>query len=470
MSFSKTTEDIRSLSSSDSQELKLESIQKANTPTKEKRTSTNIAVSSQSLIPNSAMNESKLSVSPPIYPTLNSTVTLVNNQNNNQNTILSEDLSIYTNYSDDTYIHENELKSAFKHGEDGNNVGFKPFQHSETDLKGKDKSEYITNLRKVQSVLQYSDHMKPYHYSSYDSLDRTDSNVSVLEPLEIEDEETGNIISKPYPMSKYQSEIGNNRMEREVLTSPIITKDELGKKKYFPAQSFDQIIHPSEMERKDSYYDYEPNEPPNLSSLERKFSDLSLASSSDPSLNIGSHGEFERTRAYSMSAMCPEIGTRNIMGLGSEKESSKTTSTTATGEYPTHPHSHHHHFFVISTSEADMPSPAIVKFNSELIKDSPCSTRTVISRQHRKFDITTTSISSKTPTPSVTSTTKPKTSSSSTNLMKHRRTPSNSSNLSSHSRFTIIREPSSKNVNNEKVPLSATKRPSRFTVTRNAIN
>jgi len=314
--------------------------------------------------------------------------------------------------------------------------------------------------------------MKPFNYS-YDSLDHVVSSVNVLEPLEIEDEENGEVVNKPYNIAKYNPgsiEISNGKIDREVVTSPVFSKEVISKKKYFPTQSYDQVLN-TDVERKDSYYEYEQSENGERT-MERKYSDISLVSSIEPSLSFSSRNEFERTRAYSMSAMLPEI-TRPIVASGSEKETVRTTSTTANGGIPTHPH-HHHHFFVISNSEADMPSSTQLKYNEELLKDGNCNTRTVISsRQHRKFDITTSSISSKAPSLATTAT-KTTNSCSTTSLFKHKRSPSNSSNLSSHSRFTIIRESSSKNVNNDKSPLSSNsstiKKQSRFTVTRNAIN
>jgi len=323
-------------------------------------------------------------------------------------------------------------------------------------------------------VIQCSEQIKPSYNYSYDSLDHVVSSVSVLEPLEMEDEENGEKINKSYHISKLNPgsiEISNNKLDREIVTSPVLTRDVINKKKYFPTQSYDQVLDP-EVERKDSYYEYDQNEQ-NECSIDRKYSDYSLVSSIEPSLSLNNRNEFERTRAYSMSAMCSDICTNPIMASGSERETVRTTSTTATGEFPTHPH-HHHHFFIISNSEADIPSSSQIKCSYDNINDGNCSTRTVISsRQHRKFDITTSSISSKAPSIATTNT-KTTNSCSTTSLFKHKRSPSNSSNQSSHSRFTIIRESSSKNVNNEKSPLSSNsstiKKPSRFTVTRNAIN
>jgi len=486
LTSTKVVEETKSLSSNHSQEFRLESPQIQNSSKELKPLITaNIAGSLQPLIPNSAinnssssiLNESKQSISPPIYPTLNSTVTLVNNQNINQNSILSEDLSIYTNYSDDTYIHNDiENKLSIKHCEEINKDNVKALLHSEVDLRGikKERNENNNNLRKVQSVIQCSEQIKPSYNYSYDSLDHVVSSVSVLEPLEMEDEENGEKINKSYHISKLNPgsiEISNNKLDREIVTSPVLTRDVINKKKYFPTQSYDQVLDP-EVERKDSYYEYDQNEQ-NECSIDRKYSDYSLVSSIEPSLSLNNRNEFERTRAYSMSAMCSDICTNPIMASGSERETVRTTSTTATGEFPTHPH-HHHHFFIISNSEADIPSSSQIKCSYDNINDGNCSTRTVISsRQHRKFDITTSSISSKAPSIATTNT-KTTNSCSTTSLFKHKRSPSNSSNQSSHSRFTIIRESSSKNVNNEKSPLSSNsstiKKPSRFTVTRNAIN
>ncbi|OUM57642.1 hypothetical protein PIROE2DRAFT_64891 [Piromyces sp. E2] len=460
LTATKALEETRSISSRNSQEFKLEPPQMQNSSREVvKPSSVNIAGSLQNVIPNSAisgsssssvLSETKPSVSPPIYPTLNSTVTLVNNnQNLNQNSILSEDLSIYTNYSDETYIH-NDMENKLKHSEEISNIDSKPILHSETDIRRK-KDNSSSNLRKVQSVIQCADQFKPYNYS-YDSLDRVVSTGNVSEPLEMEeDEDNGDMMSQKPKYNPGSIEISNTKMDREVVTSPVFLKEIIGKKKYFPTHSYDQVLNP-EVERKDSYYEYEQNDPGECN-IERKYSNISLVSSLEPSMNSFNRCDFERTRAYSMSSVCPDIYSKYTMPPGSERESIKTTSTTATGELPTHPH-HHHHFFIISNSEADMPTAAQLKYNNELLKDGNCSTRTVISsRQHRKFDITTSSISSK--TPSVATSTKTNNSSSAPSLFKHKRSPSNSSNLSSHSRFTIIREASSKSVNNEKSPLSS---------------
>ncbi|ORX45197.1 hypothetical protein BCR36DRAFT_585809 [Piromyces finnis] len=450
---SKPTEEVKSISSTDSRDIKLESSQTTNSSSKESKAPvSNISGVSQALIPNCSI-ESK-------YPTLNSTVTLVNNQNMNQNSVLSEDISIYTNYSDETCIHnDNESKSCSKLCEEINCI--KPIMHSDTDIRRikKNEIEDANSLRKVQSVLQYSDKSKLCQYY-YDSIDNESS-------LEIEDEENGEIVKKSLNKNNFELiEINSNKVDREVVTSPMISKSNIEKRKYFPTHSYDQVVHPQDLERKDSYYEFEQNE--SSMTLGRKYSDASFISSSvEPSSNSINHNENEKTRTCSMSAICAsEASSKNLME-SSDKETVKT-STTASGEYPTHPH-HHHHFFVISNSEADIHSPSLLKYNNEFLKDGNCNTRTVISsRQHRKFDITTSSISTKTPSIASIKTM------STNSLIKHRRTPSNSSSMSSHSRFTIIRESNSKNVNNEKSPLSSsnstTKKQSRFTVTRNAIN
>jgi len=415
---------------------------------------------------------------------------LVNNNTNNnlainQSSVQSEDLSVFTNYSDDTYIHnENEpnlSKGNSKLCEEINQM--RPIVHSETEIHSEAK-ERLENLFKAQSV-QYPLNIKPFHYS-YDSLDRdmkSSSSVNVMEPLDI-DENTNEM-----PSDKYFSVVkSNEKLNREIVTAnPEFNKNH-NLKKYFPTHSYDQVVHPpSDFERRDSYCDYDPSDP--SQSLDRKFSEMSLwsetrepstlstngCSTTDCSTNECSNNgcDIVRSRAIIVSNANTPSKQASVES-GSTVTGSDSIKTTSTESHPSHSHilPHHHHFFVISNSEADIPTTSQLKYNSEFFNKERdnCSSRVVISsRQHRKFDITTSPISTKTPSLATM-----KTGSISTHsLLKHRRTPSNSSNVSTHSRFTVIRE-SSKSVNNDKTSISTSsttpKKHSRFTVTRQSIN
>ncbi|KAL6591028.1 hypothetical protein LY90DRAFT_7284 [Neocallimastix californiae] len=446
----------------------------------------------------SFLNESKPPLSPPNYPTLNSTKTLVNNsQILNQSSTLSEDLSVYTNYSDDTYIHINNsnsnnnsnendmniIKHNSKLSEEINNnhdyIRDQFLQHSETEVNRNEEqqNEYLLNLRKTQSV-KYPEQIKPYNYS-YDSLDRNGS-YSTFEPLEIEEEEEENekekeknelLKSKLFRPGPDTIEVSQGKIDREVVTSPFYPKDPINiKKKYFPTHSCDQVSQPlPDYERKDSYYDYDNSNEQSLPNIEKQFSEMSTPSLEESSLHSQSINGFERSRAYSMGSMRTNDSASKNNPLGSTIIGRESNKSISTNDIPVHPH-HHHHFFIISNSEADIPTSSSPLKRSNDYKDSNSSTRVVISKQHRKFDITTTSSKS-----SLISSTN---SNSTTNLIHHKRTPSNSSNYSTHSsRFIVTRESSkSNNVNNsDKSPLSSAtsitpKKQSRFTVTRQAIN
>jgi len=439
----------------------------------------------------SLLSESKPPLSPPNYPTLNSTKTLVNNsQMLNQSSTLSEDLSVYTNYSDDTYIHVNNnnendiniIKQNSKLSEEINNnndyIHDQFLQHSETEINRNEEqqNEYLLNLRKTQSV-KYPEQIKPYNYS-YDSLDRTNT-YSTFEPLEMEEKEEEAkekekemnelLKSKLFRPGPGTIEVSQGKIDREVVTSPFYPKDQINMKKYFPTHSCDQVTQPlPDYERKDSYYDYDSNEQ-YLPNIEKQYSEMSTPSLEESSLRSQSINGFERSRAYSIGSMNASDSASKNNPLGSTVVGRESNKSISNNELPVHPH-HHHHFFIISNSEADIPTSSSPLKRSNDYKDSNSSTRVVISKQHRKFDITTTSSKA-----SLISNTN---SNSTTNLIHHKRTPSNSSNYSTHSsRFIVTRESSkSNNVNNnDKSPLSSAtsithKKQSRFTVTRQAIN
>jgi len=434
---------------------------------------------SQSSIPNAtysnskstpAVNsESKPPLSPPFYPTLNSTVTLVNNNNQNVNhsTIRSEDLSLFTNYSDDTYIHnENESniakKNSTKLSEEKNYVN--PIVHSETEIHNRDKEKI--EIFKAQSV-QYPIDIKPFNYS-YESLDREMSSGSI-NVIDLDENNNNNEI----PTNKYFCISKNSeKTNRKIVTNPNMSRGNNNLKRYSPTRSYDLVSHPlPNYERRDSYYDYEPSDA--SISYERKFSDIPL--SQEPiCMPLGNrHENGRRSPLKETSSILEGIESETGSTVTARRDSDKTTTTTSTITTEHHQaYPHHRHFFIVSNSEVDIPSTSSIRINNELHEEkdksttSTTNTRVVTSRQHRNFEITTQSNASRTPSLS----TMKANSVSTSNLLNHIRTPSDSSNMSNQSRFIITRECSTqKIVNNEKsitsTPAPMTRRPSRFTVT-----